>query len=86
MPPFVGGRRCRNHPDLVAVGVKTLEFQVFSRRARIEADLDRHITFGFEPGDFLSFTVAQVGGHAGMDGDRDPADLLTVRGQGQEAA
>ncbi len=71
VPAFVGGGRCRKHPDLVAVGVKTLEFA----GARPASSASKPIWIvmlhsDLDPGDFLALAVAQVGGHAGMDRDR----------------
>ena len=81
---FVAWRRRRERADLVAVCVVALDFQEFGRSTVIEADLDREVGFGFQLGDLLAFAVAEIGGHMGMDGDDDPADLFAVAGERQK--
>ncbi len=76
--------RLRVQPHFVAVGIEALDRQVLGGSVLDDADLDRHVAFDLHPDDLLPLAVVQVGGDFRVDGDRDPADLLAVGGQGQQ--
>ena len=71
--------------DLAVVAVEAVDLQVFGGDVLLAPEMDGHVGLALDPGDLPALAVIQVGGDGGADADVDPADIVAVRGQGQQS-